>query len=419
MIIVLVPLIPLALVLIQSDTDLIALPPPDLQGHLPLSYAMTSPGFSRMLKDHQATLSDIGQLLWALQGITHGSRFRTVPSAGGTYPLEVFIAHGGSSSLDKGCYHYKPQNHEIERISLNYSQNDLLSAFYEEDYEVVSNVTTVFFVHAEYSRTTDRYGGRGVQYVHLEAGHAIGNFLLQLTSMNLKTKVITNFTSEKIQELFNTTFTPLVTLPLGSSTDIFSISPVHHGIHPSDEVELTVEQAISRRKSVRDYTNGTIPYAVVSNILVESTSIMFLIGNNSQLDVRLVAGEVNGLDSGLYYFDLGNKSLNLTSLGDLQSELQTAGLNQSWIGAAQLDIVISADIDWINSHTDSVYSHRVLMFNVGMVAQNVYLKCASYGLGTVSIGAFYEYDVANTVNSPDGFVPFYIMPVGLTMESNV
>lgn len=51
-----------------------------------------------------------------------------------------------------------------------------------------------------------------------------------------------------------------------------------------------------------------------------------------------------------------------------------------------------------------------------MIAQNVYLKCAAYGLGTVVIGAFYENDVSQVVEIPDGVTPIYIIPIGLTSE---
>ena len=56
------------------------------------------------------------------------------------------------------------------------------------------------------------------------------------------------------------------------------------------------------------------------------------------------------------------------------------------------------------------------MINVGMMAQNIYLKCAAYNLGTVTVGAFYENDVSTVIDLPSGFKPIYIMPIGLTSE---
>jgi nitroreductase len=48
----------------------------------------------------------------------------------------------------------------------------------------------------------------------------------------------------------------------------------------------------------------------------------------------------------------------------------------------------------------------------GHAAQNVYLQASALGLGTVSIGAFYDEQVKEVLNLPEGREPLYIMPVG-------
>ena len=186
-----------------TETDDIYFPPPDLEGHLPLSTAIHQSKPSRDLRNFIIANKSISQLMWALQGITHGPRFRTVPSAGATYPLEIFIVSNGTSALRKGYYNYVPQEHQLRTVSSSYDLTILLSALFGEDREAVSNVSTIFFVLADYTRTTNRYGNKGVQYVHLEVGHAIQNFLLQLVSLNLNTQVITKFYSQNIQTIIN------------------------------------------------------------------------------------------------------------------------------------------------------------------------------------------------------------------------
>ncbi|MHA1946202.1 MAG: nitroreductase family protein, partial [Candidatus Hodarchaeales archaeon] len=59
---------------------------------------------------------------------------------------------------------------------------------------------------------------------------------------------------------------------------------------------------------------------------------------------------------------------------------------------------------------------RKMMFNIGMIAQNIYLKCTSHGLGTVVVGAFNDWGVAKLIATPDTHLPFYIIPIGLTPE---
>ena len=186
-----------------TEENVVPLPQPDVDGSMLLSTAMKNPGFSNSLRDHQMKLGEISQLLWAVQGMTHGSAFRAIPSAGATYPLEIYVVQVDDSELEEGYYHYSPQDHQLEGIAINISRDRISSPFGGDDRLAVSNVSTVFFILAEYSRTTNRYGNRGVQYVHLETGHAVQNFLLQLTSLGLRTRPITHFIVKQIQVLLN------------------------------------------------------------------------------------------------------------------------------------------------------------------------------------------------------------------------
>jgi SagB-type dehydrogenase family enzyme len=400
----------------EYEECVVPLPQPDVDGSMPLSTAMRDPGFSNTLRDYQMKIGEISQLLWAVQGMTHGRALRAIPSAGGTYPLELFVVQVNDSDLEEGYYHYTPQDHQLEGVNITISRDRISSAFGGDDRLAVSNVSTVFFILAEYSRTTDRYRNRGVQYVHLETGHAVQNFLLQLTSLGLKTRPITNFVAEQIQVLLNTSYIPLVALPVGLGNDILQASQDDSHFHVTSEDESTLEQAIAKRKSTREYTNGTLPFTVLSDILNDARSITYLECSSSLLDVRVVVGEVDELSSGSYNYWTVNGSFTLISPLDLREELMTAGLNQPWIEAAQLDVVISVDSDWIDTRSDPSFAHQMAMINVGMMAQNICLKCAAYNLGTVTVGAFYENDVSTVIDLPSGFKPIYVMPMGLTSE---
>ncbi len=399
------------------------LPSPDLKGHLPLSSAINQTKMAQDLRDHRVEIKDIAQILWALQGITHGPSFRTVPSAGATYPLEIFLVHSGTSTLSKGCYSYNNLEHRLGRVSSSYNTTSLLSALSGQDLEAVSNVSSIFFILADYKKTTNRYSSyhylydyRGVQYVHLEVGHAIQNFLLQLTSLNLDSRVIANFTSPQIQNFLDTTLEPLVVLPVGISGETSSNRIKFKQSSSGNSEETTVEEAIAKRKSVRDYLRGEIPLSVFSDLLSDSTTIPHIIGDNSQFDLRLVVGEVDELENGSYYYFSENNSVKLISQGDFRFPLRAVGLNQPWIETAQLNVVISVNTSWINQQADSIYYHRITMFHVGMMGQNVYLKCGAEGLGTVVIGAFSESGTAQLLNITDAFTPIYIIPIGLTAE---
>ncbi len=411
-------LILLILEMFPTTSDRIQFPPPDYKGYLPLSTAINQSKSSRDLRNSIIENKSISQLMWALQGVTHGPRFRTVPSAGATYPLEIFIVSNGTSALKKGLYNYIPQDHQLRCVSSSYNWTILQSALFGEDSEAVSNVSTVFFIFADYARTTFRYGDRGVQYVHLEVGHAIQNFLLQLVSLNLNTRMIANFNSHKIQNFLNTKLEPMVVLPVGvnggSDSPLIKLKQLSF----SNTEEMTVEEAIAKRQSVRDYLTGKIPLSVVLDVLEDSITIPHIVGNNSQLDLRLVVNDIDGLPIGSYRYFLENNSLYQLYQGDLRSSItETYRISgQPCVVAAQLDIVISVDTAWINQQIDLNLYHRIMMFNIGMIAQNIYLKCAVNGLGTVVIGAFSGSGSAQLLDIPSRYTPIYLIPIGLTLE---
>jgi SagB-type dehydrogenase family enzyme len=153
---------------------------------------------------------ELGQLLWALQGITSERGFRTAPSAGALYPLEVYIATAD------GHFHYDPEGHRL----LETSNQDVRQALYEAalHQEPVRQAPVVFIVAAVYERTEQKYGPeRSPRYVHLEAGHAAQNLLLEAVALGLGAVPIGAFQDEQIQEVLGLPIDhqPLYLIPVG------------------------------------------------------------------------------------------------------------------------------------------------------------------------------------------------------------
>ncbi len=77
------------------------LPRPALAGTMSLEETLVQRRSVREFKATPLTPAEIGQLLWAAQGITHERGYRTAPSAGALYPLEVYVA------TPDGVFHYR------------------------------------------------------------------------------------------------------------------------------------------------------------------------------------------------------------------------------------------------------------------------------------------------------------------------
>jgi len=68
-----------------------------------------------------------------------------------------------------------------------------------------------------YERTAAKYGDRAERYVHVEAGHATQNVLLECTSVGLGAVPIGTFDDSKVQDALGTPASdqPLYIIPIG------------------------------------------------------------------------------------------------------------------------------------------------------------------------------------------------------------
>lgn len=188
----------------------IALPPPRLQGTLSLEEALAKRRSVRQFRPDPLNAEQLSQLCWAVQGITHPSGFRTAPSAGALYPLEVYVV------LPQGVYHYNPQRHALTR----WQEGDLRAALHAVALrqDAILQAAAVFVITAVYERTEAKYGKqRSPRYVHMEVGHAAQNLLLQAVALGLGSVPIGAFFDEGVQEALKlpTDHRPLYLLPVG------------------------------------------------------------------------------------------------------------------------------------------------------------------------------------------------------------
>jgi SagB-type dehydrogenase family enzyme len=161
------------------------------------------------------TRRELAQLLWAAQGITDPAGLRTAPSAGGLYPLELYVVAGDVSDLEPGVYHYQPVAHALALGAPGDHRADLGAAALGQ--ECVARAPAIIAVTAVYARTTGKYGERGRRYVHMEVGHAAQNLCLQATALGLGAVVIGAFDDREVKRAaaLPPRQEPLALLPVG------------------------------------------------------------------------------------------------------------------------------------------------------------------------------------------------------------
>jgi len=195
----------------------IKLPPPLLKGKVSLEEAITKRRAVRRYRPESLALFQLSQILWSAQGVTGGGRLRAAPSAGATYPLEIFVVIGKQSieELETGIYHYEVDSHSLSLHKPGDFRIDLARAALDEGFIAVAPVDIV--ICALYTRTSYRYGRRGERYVHMEVGHVGQNIHLQAVALGLATVEVGAFDDEDVRKVLGVEeqIKPLYIMPIG------------------------------------------------------------------------------------------------------------------------------------------------------------------------------------------------------------
>ena len=182
----------------EQTSKTIELPTPRQDGAFSLEHALRQRRSVQDFRNVPITLSQLSQLLWAAQGITDSRGFRTAPSAGALYPLEVYVLVGDVKGLSTGVYNYQPDDHKLIRTASDDRRKQMERAAWNQDW-VSENAVLIVFASVD-SRTTRKYGRRGVRYVHIEVGHAAQNVLLQARALGLGATVVGAFADDLVEQ---------------------------------------------------------------------------------------------------------------------------------------------------------------------------------------------------------------------------
>jgi len=198
--------------LLMGENMVIKMPVPATDSSFSVERAINERMSIRSYKDTSLTLKEISQLLWASQGIVASGR-RASPSAGATYPLEIFLVAGKVEGLKPGLYKYINKEHSLELIKEGDLRPALSAAALGQDTLLKAPATLV--VAAVFERTRARYGAKAERYVHMEAGHVGENIMLQATALGLGTVPVGAFVDSEVKKLLGIKEEPLYLFPVG------------------------------------------------------------------------------------------------------------------------------------------------------------------------------------------------------------
>ncbi|MFH1312824.1 MAG: SagB/ThcOx family dehydrogenase [Candidatus Eisenbacteria bacterium] len=186
---------------VVSEDSRVDLPEPSLVG-MSVEEAIAGRRSVRSYSDESLSLEELSQILYAAQGVT-GQRgevgLRSAPSAGATYPMEIYVFVNRVAGLDSGVYRYLPPGHAVELIRAGSYGDSLAAACLGQS--MPRGAAVSFVLAAVPERTTASYGSRGVRYIYMEAGHISQNICLESTSLGLGAVPIGAFNDVEVDRL--------------------------------------------------------------------------------------------------------------------------------------------------------------------------------------------------------------------------
>lgn len=173
--------------------QVIALAEPVTDGSVSLEASLAARRSERTFTTAEVAPEDLGQLLWAGQGITDGEGHRTAPSAGARYPIELYVI------TDDEVGRYQPEHHQLE----SRGDDRVLPALGDLAFgqAFVSEAPLVIAIVADPARTEVEYGAAAEALVDREAGHVAQNILLQATALGLASVPVGGFDPAGVAEL--------------------------------------------------------------------------------------------------------------------------------------------------------------------------------------------------------------------------
>mgnify|MGYP002762850467 CR=1 FL=1 len=151
-------------------------------------------------EEYAVSTNELGAILRAAAGITDrgpspDDHRRAYPSAGGNYPIELYVSVFKGKDIDPGLYHYNVLNHNLAvlREDANPKTWDFMALPEGEPSFLV-------FLTAVEQRMTRKYGNRGYRYILMEVGHLMQNLSLVAQARGLGGRPYAHLLEDEVED---------------------------------------------------------------------------------------------------------------------------------------------------------------------------------------------------------------------------
>jgi len=212
------------------ESKIIQLPNARYESETSVEKALNMRRSIRTYAEAPLSISDVSQIFWAAQGITKKREkfptkwntkyewqggYRTAPSAGALYPMELYLIVGNVEGLSKGVYKYIPKNHSLKKVIDGDKRTEIYDVALKQG--SIKEGAALIVMAGVYERTSVKYGKRAERYVHMEVGFIGENVYLQGITLGIGTVMIGAFRDEELKKALDLPEDehPLAIMPLG------------------------------------------------------------------------------------------------------------------------------------------------------------------------------------------------------------
>ena len=391
--------------------------------------------------------------------------FRSVPSAGALYPVELYLAARGIGGLQDGLYHFSVARHGLHSLRTGSSPGSAETC-----------PTLTFFLTAIFFRSCWKYRGRGYRYCLLDTGHLLQNLILAARSMGWCLSCSYDFPDEEVDRFLGldpereiclavapdlngkdvlpgipsspeelprdfldasrtarreTVYSAAleahragvsVKRATGKDSPVVAQSPGPSPAHwertprPGTWPELVqYKDALFSRRSRRNFVRKPVVDAVVG-ALIEGLSITASENRGRLVCAGLLMNGTESRNPGYYLVDSETGSLGIVKEGRFMEDMARICLDQAWLTNAALHFLFMADLKALEDRFGP-RGYRYAMLEAGRMGETLYLCAASMGYGCCGIGALYDEEARRFLGLGENSRLLYLVAVGPVKRS--
>ena len=418
-------------------------------------------------------LDQVSTLLYHTQGISktlqlRGMAFdlRTAPSAGALFPVNVYLLASRVEGLASGLYYYNPKQDALVLVQAGEHAGTL--AGLSGSPELIRSAPVTLLFTSTFGRTAFKYGERSYRYVNMDTGHAAYNAALCAASLGLRAPMVARFDDAGVNRLLGLdgmTEGTLLIQPLGAGKGTPGKEPrflpapfggtggakgsfldlIHGGTSlrlgqtmgvqmvfpemdapaegrvslPAPASGKPLFTAIRGRRSVRNYSGGSIELAELSALCASSAGggktpgiTDPLLSGSAPLQMYVMVRDVRSLAPGIYRYHPRNHELEPLRAGDFSKACMKACFEQEFCGTA--NAVFFKTVKWDSlAYPDGDRGYRYACLRAGFMGEGLYLQGAALNLGVCGVGAFEDGAVAKLLEmDPAKEICLYVTAAG-------